>query len=543
MKEPEFSAADLQQMVQLGLTEDQVRRQLDCFSKPHSPIRLNRPCTLGDGIIKIGPPELEKYLQLQAQAAAVDRFLKFVPASGAASRMFQVLQIFYDSYGENLEEISQRAASGDAIARDSLQFLAALRSYPFYPDLAAVMARDGLSLEAVLEQGQFKTVLEYLLTDRGLNYASLPKGLLKFHCYLNGCRTPFEEHLCEVAHYLGGRGHPCRVHFTVSPEHEERCCRLLQEVKPAYEEKFQLAFEIGFSCQSRSTDTIAVDADNRPWRDKNGHLLFRAAGHGALLKNLGDLQGDLVYIKNIDNVAPDHLKEPTYHWNKILGGYLVALQQDVHHWLRLMRNRVADDVLTEGEDYCRSRLFITLPDSCQSWSAREKQAYLVKKLGRPIRVCGMVPNTGEPGGGPFWVEGPDRTLSLQIVEKAQVDFSDSRQEAIWRAATHFNPVELVCGLRDEAGHAFDLGQYVDQEAGLISEKSKDGKVLKALELPGLWNGAMADWITVFVEVPGVTFDPVKSVVDLLRPEHQPQHQEARVGAKGLPRQDSSPAPG
>lgn len=324
-----------------------------------------------------------------------------------------------------------------------------------------------------------------------------------------------------MAHFLGELGGTCRIHFTVSPEHEERCRRLLQEIKLAYEEKLQVSFEIGFSCQSRSTDTIAVDADNRPFRDKNDRLLFRPAGHGALLKNLGDLKGDLVYLKNIDNVAPDHLKEPTYYWNKILGGYLVALQQSVHQWLRLLRNRFSDDMLKEAEDFCRSRLFITLPDSYQSWSTQEKRVYLLKKLRRPIRVCGMVPNAGEPGGGPFWVEGPDKTLSLQIVEKAQVDFTDPGQEAIWRAATHFNPVHLVCALRDEAGQPFDLRQYVDQDACFISEKSKDGKVLKVLELPGLWNGAMADWITVFVDVPGVTFDPVKTVADLLRPGHQP----------------------
>ena len=523
MKNLEFSAADLQQMSRLGLNEAQVRRQIEIFRKPRTYIRLKRPCTLGDGIVQIGSPEMENCLQLQGQAAAAERFCKFVPASGAATRMFQVLHQIYDSYGDNLEEIARQAANGDATAQDFLQFIEGIRFFPFYSDLSAVMARDGLSLDAVLEQGQVKILLQYLLTDRGLSYASLPKGLLKFHCYLNGCRTSFEEHLCEAAHYLGDRSGTCRVHFTVSPEHEERCCRLLQEVKPAYEEKFQVSFEIGFSCQSRSTDTIAVDADNRPFRDKNGRLLFRPAGHGALLKNLGDLQGDLVYIKNIDNVAPDHLKEPTYYWNKILGGYLVALQQSVHHWLRLMRNRVSDDVLKEAEDYCRSRLFITLPDSYQSWSTQEKQAYLVKKLRRPIRVCGMVPNAGEPGGGPVWVEGPDQTLSLQIVEKAQVDFTDPGQDAIWRAATHFNPVHLVCALRDEEGRPFALQQYVDQDAYFISAKSKDGQILKALELPGLWNGAMADWITVFVEVPGATFSPVKTVADFLKPEHQPGH--------------------
>jgi len=525
MKDLEFSAADLQQMRQLGLNEAQVRRQIATFQTPQTFIRLNRPCTLGDGVVQLGPPELTTYLRLQAQAVAAGRFLKFVPASGAASRMFQVLYKIYESYGDDLEEVSRRAAGGDAIARDFLLFLESFRFFPFYDDLKEIMARDGLSLDAVIEQGRFQLVLQYLLTERGLNYSTLPKGLLKFHCYLNGCRTPFEEHLWEVAHFLGEPGGTCRIHFTVSPEHEERCHRLLQEVKPAYEEEFQLSFEIGFSCQSRSTDTIAVDADNRPFRDKNGCLLFRPAGHGALLKNLEDVKGDLVYIKNIDNVAPDHLKEATYYWNKILGGYLVALQQDVHQWLRVLQESVSDDWLREAEEFCAKRVFIILPDAYRLWSTAGKRNYLLKKLHRPIRVCGMVPNAGEPGGGPFWVEGPDQTLSLQIVEKAQVNFSDPGQEAIWRAATHFNPVHLVCALRDEEGKPFDLQQYVDQDACLISEKSKDGKVLKALELPGLWNGAMSDWTTIFVEVPGTTFGPVKTIADLLRPEHQTKNRE------------------
>jgi hypothetical protein len=521
LKDLELSTADLQQMRQMGLTEAQVCRQIGCLLKPRPFIRLQRPCTLGDGIGKISPPEMEKYLQLQAQAAAGGRFCKFVPASGAASRMFQVLQQIYDSYGDNPEEISRRAANGEALAREFLQFLEALRLFPFYSDLAAVMARDGLSLDAVIEQGQFKILLQYLLTDRGLGYTSLPKGLLKFHCYPNGCRTSFEEHLCEAANYLGERGSTCLVHFSVSPEHEQRFKQLVQEIRPLYEKQFGVRYEIEFSCQTRNTDAMAVGADNKPFRDQNGRLLFRPGGHGALLQNLGDLKGDLVYIKNIDNVAPDHLQGPTFYWNKILGGYLVALQQDIHHWLRLLQDRSSEDLSREVEEFCRDRLFFTLPDAYQFKVAQDKWTYLLKKLRRPIRVCGMVPNTGEPGGGPFWVAGPDKTLSRQIVEKAQVDLSDPGQVAIWQAATYFNPVNLVCALRDEAGQPFDLRQYVDQDAFIISEKSKDGKVLRALELPGLWNGAMADWITVFMEVPGVTFSPVKTVTDFLRPEHQP----------------------
>lgn len=513
--------ADRREMDRLGITADQVRRQIAHFLRPSACIRLARPCTLEDGIVRIKQPEREIYLHLHAQAAAAGRFCKFVPASGAATRMFQVLHQAYDAYGD-LEDIKQRAANGEATAEAFLRLLAGISRFPFYADLKEVMARDGLSVETVLAQGQVTLLLQYLLTGRGLNYASLPKGLLKFHCYPSGCRTAFEEHLVEAAHDLCAQGGTCRVHFTISPEHEQRFNRLVQEVKPLYEKQFGVRYEIEFSFQNRNTDTLAVDADNRPFRDPQGNLLFRPGGHGALLPNLCDLKGDLVFIKNIDNVAPDHRKEPVLYWHKVLAGYLVHLQQRVHHWLRVLQAPVLGDQLEKVEEFCCSRLFITLPDAYPAWSVPERQAYLRGKLRRPLRVCGMVPNTGEPGGGPFWVAGPDKSLSLQIVEQAQVDFSDPGQEAVWRAATHFNPVNLVCALRDEEGHPFDLPQYVDQDACFIAEKFQDGRILKALELPGLWNGAMADWITVFVEVPLSTFNPVKTIADLLRPEHQPE---------------------
>jgi hypothetical protein len=415
-----------------------------------------------------------------------------------------------------------RQSGGEAAAEVFLRLLAAIRVLPFYDDLQEVMARDGFSLEAVIAQGQVNLLLEYLLTERGIHYASRPKGLLKFHCYPSGCRTSFEEHLCEAARYLCAAGGSCRIHFTISPEHEQEFTQHLREVIPGYEKHFGVRYEIEFSFQRPSTNTLAVDADNRPFRDPEGNLLFRPGGHGALLPNLSDLQGDLVFIRNIDNVAPDYRKEPALYWNKILGGYLVHLQQGAHHWLRVLRTPVSEDQLKEAEEFCRQKLFIALPQAHSSRSVPDRQAYLLSKLRRPLRVCAMVPNTGEPGGGPFWVEGPDGSLSMQIVEKAQVDFADPGQKAAWRAATHFNPVNLVCALQDEEGRPFELPQYVDQDACFISEKSKDGRVLKALELPGLWNGAMADWITVFVEVPGSTFNPVKSVADFLRPEHQPE---------------------
>lgn len=516
----EFTEADRQQIASLGISEDQVRQQIAIFQQPSFFLTLARPCTLGDGIRLIAADEMDKYLKLHHEAAGPGRFSKFVPASGAATRMFQVLHQVYQAYEQDMTAIHHKAQEGDATARDFLWFLENFQAFPFYFDLKEVMVQEGHDLDDLLRAGRFKLILEYLLDDRGLNYGALPKGLLKFHCYFTGCRTPVEEHLIEAAHYVKDRHGVCRLHFTISPEHESRFRKLLEEVIPRYEQEYQAMYEIDFSHQKRRTDTIAVDHENRPSRDAHGRLLFRPGGHGALLENLYDLKADLVYIKNIDNIAPDHLKEPTFLWNRVLGGYLVYLQNKVHDHLRRLRRSGEPADVQEAMAFCRDVLALNSPEDIGSWSLTAQRDHLFQKLHRPIRVCGMVPNVGEPGGGPFWVEGPDQTLSLQIVEKAQVNFSDPGQEAIWRAATHFNPVHLVCALRDEESKPFDLPQYVDQDACFISEKSKDGKVLKALELPGLWNGAMANWITVFVEVPGVTFDPVKTVADLLRPEHQ-----------------------
>ena len=523
MNRSEFTEAERQQIASLGISEDQVRWQIAIVQQPSFFLTLARPCTPGDGIRLIAPDEMDKYLKLHQEAAGAGRFSKFVPASGAATRMFQVLHQVYQADDQDMAAINRQAQEGDATARDFLWFLDNFPAFPFYSDLKEVMAQEGHDLDDLLRAGRFKLILEYLLDDRGLNYGALPKGLLKFHCYFTGCRTPVEEHLVEAAHYVKDRHGVCRLHFTISPEHESGFRKLLAEVIPRYEEEYQAVYEIGFSHQKRRTDTIAVDLENRPFRDAHGRLVFRPGGHGALLENLHDLKADLVYIKNIDNIASDHLKEPTFLWNPVLGGYLVDLQNLVHDHLRRLRRGEDPADIQAALSFCREVLGLTPPVGFGSFSPAAQRDYLFQKLHRPLRVCGMVPNMGEPGGGPFWVEGPEKTLSLQIVEKAQVDLADPRQSAIWRVATHFNPVHLVCALRDEAGHLFDLQQYVDQDACFISEKSQDGKVLKALELPGLWNGAMADWITVFVEVPGVTFAPVKTVADFLRPEHQPGH--------------------
>ncbi len=523
MNELRFSDADRAQLNGLGISEVQVQEHLQLFATTSCFLTLSRPARVDDGIRQIPPERFSHFLQLHDKASAKGRFQKFVPASGAASRMFQsLLQIYYIPQYLECDELYLRVEQGVAIAADFLRFVDSIRCFPFRDDLELCMSRDGMTLRQLMHFGQFRLLLDYLLTMRGLNYATLPKGLIKFHRYPSECRTAFEEHLVESMHYVLNGDRVCNLHFTVSPEHDARFRDLMNELSPVHAERYGVRYEVGFSHQSRSTDTIAVDMRNRPFRDLQGRLHFRPGGHGALLKNLNRLGGDLVYIKNIDNLVPDRLKHETAHWKKILGGYLIELQEKVHSLLRRMEAGRTDEILKEGEDCARHELLIGLPPDYSSWAREGRYAFLQNKLNRPIRVCGVVPNEGEPGGAPFWVRGRDGLLSLQIVEKAQVDMSSPEQRRIWTSSSHFNPVDLVCGLRDYKGAPFDLDKHVDHKAVFITKKSKDGKELKALELPGLWNGSMADWITVFVEVPRITFNPVKTVFDLLRPEHLPE---------------------
>jgi len=383
------------------------------------------------------------------------------------------------------------------------------------------MAADGLDLELLIEKGEFKEILDYLLTAKGLNYAERPKGLLKFHRYQEGSRTAFAEHLVEAANYAKGSGGKSRLHFTVSPEHQTGFRELLTEISDEFAKEYGVRFAVDFSEQEKATDTIAVDLDNRPFREADGTLLFRPGGHGALLENLNRLAADIIFIKNIDNVVPDRLKDETFLWKKVLCGHLLKVQKKIFSYLEMLGEKpVPVKLVDEILHFIKLELAIQPPVDFDLRSDSEKCNFLMGILNRPIRVCGMVKNEGEPGGGPFWVADRDGSLSLQIVEGAQIDPAASGQQKVLQAATHFNPVDLVCGVRDWQGKPFDLKKYVDPEAVFIAQKSKDGRELKALELPGIWNGAMAYWNTIFVEVPLITFNPVKSVNDLLRAEHQ-----------------------
>lgn len=515
-----FRPDDLQDLALRGITPETILSQIETFTRGLPFITLQQPCTVGDGITVLSAAELERYGASHAHAAALGRVMKFVPASGAASRMFELfLSVAERTAALSEEQIATAARAGDREYQAVQQFVSNLKLFAFFDDLRSVMATDGFEIVNLISKQHCKAILQYLLTTKGLNYANLPKAMLKFHRYSDHARTPLEEHLVEALAYTQDRNRVAYVHFTVSPEHLPLIQSYLDRVRSRYEQDGR-RFAVTFSAQKPSTDTIAVDLENAPFHT-DGKLVFRPGGHGALLVNLQDLQGDVVFIKNIDNVAPDRLKAETYRYKRALGGYLIELQERIFRYLHSLGQEPSTErEVAEVAEFLRKELYIALPDRFRHASLEEQRTFLIDKLNRPLRVCGVVKNTSEPGGGPFWVAHADGEVSAQIVEASQINSQSPPQQEIWASASHFNPVDLVCGVRDYLGRPFDLTRFVDPETGFIARKSKDGRELKALELPGLWNGAMSKWNTVFVEVPLATFTPVKTVLDLLRPEHR-----------------------
>lgn len=493
-----------------GISEQQIAEQLACFEKGFPYLKLFAAASIENrGIMLAGEEAKKTYLAAwDAYKEGDKKIVKFVPASGAASRMFknmfEFLGAYYDVPTTDFEK----------------KFFSNIKKFAFYADLdSACVKNNGKGIDDLISDGNYKTVVSNLLESAGLNYGSLPKGLLKFHKYEDGVRTPLEEHLVEGALYVAGKSGEVNVHFTVSTEHRELFAKLVDEKVAKYAAKYGVKYNISFSEQKPSTDTIAADMDNKPFRD-NGKLLFRPGGHGALIENLNDLDADIVFIKNIDNVVPDRLKADTVTYKKLLAGVLVTLQKQAFEYLQLLdsghyRHDELENIIrfVQQQLHCRKEDIKDMEDA-------DLVIYLRKKLNRPMRVCGMVKNVGEPGGGPFLAYNPDGTVSLQILESSQIDMNDPEKKAMFEKGTHFNPVDLVCAIRDYKGNKFNLLNYVDKATGFISYKSKGGKELKALELPGLWNGSMSDWNTVFVEVPLSTFNPVKTVNDLLREQHQ-----------------------
>ncbi|MBR2239719.1 MAG: DUF4301 family protein [Prevotella sp.] len=494
---------DLKQIAQRGISEEQIKTQLHQFETGFPFLKLEAAAAVGRGIVAPTEAERKQYVSAWEQyKAAGRRIVKFVPASGAASRMFKNMFAFVD-------------APYDVPTTDfEKKYFDEIEKFAFYDALdAACQKNEGKGIKALMAEGNYKAVAANMLRKEGLNYGQLPKGMLLFHKYAEGARTPMEEHLVEGALYAASNGE-AHVHFTVSHDHLEFFKQKVAEKADGFAQKYGIKYDITFSEQKPSTDTLAANTDNTPFREDDGSLLFRPGGHGALIENLNEIEADVVFIKNIDNVVPDRLKPETVEWKQVIAGVLVTLQQKAFDYLRILDHGATDAQLQEIAQFVKDCLCVDPKDNVVD------AGYLRSKLDRPMRVCGVVKNVGEPGGGPFLTYNQDGTVSLQILESSQIDTNNEEYMKMFTQGTHFNPVDLVCAVKDYLGKPYHLPDFVDKTTGFISSKSKGGKELKALELPGLWNGAMSDWSTVFVEVPLGTFNPVKTVNDLLRPQHQ-----------------------
>lgn len=508
---------DNQQLAKKGISLLQIEKQLGSFAQGFPYLKLESAASIHQGIISTEPDDnasvnesLKKYIDIWERYLQGEKVLvKFVPASGAASRMFKDLFEFLDApYQEPTTAFEK-------------EFFARIESFAFFAELNKVcIDNNQKDISTLMQEGAYKAVVANLLNADGLYYGALPKGLLSFHSYGDQVRTPLEEHLVEGALYATGNSRQTNIHFTVSSEHRPLFERLVQDKIESYQSDYKVQYNISFSEQKESTDTLAVNADNTPFRNEDGSLLFRPGGHGALIENLNELDADIVFVKNVDNVVPDRLKDDTVYYKKLIAGVLVDLQAKSFAYLRMLDGgNYTSDNLKQMLTFLEKELCCIHPSASQMKEA-ELVLYLKEKLNRPMRVCGMVKNVGEPGGGPFLVHNSDGSISLQILESSQIDMNNTASKSMFEKGTHFNPVDLVCSLRDYHGDKFDLANYTDPSTGFISHKSKNGKALKALELPGLWNGAMSNWNTIFVEIPLTTFNPVKTVNDLLRVQHQ-----------------------
>lgn len=504
-----FTSEDLDLLKRKQISQSQIETQLNCFKTGFPFLPIVQAASAQKGILCMSEAVENDYLTAWDNYRKTDKTItKFVPASGAASRMFKDLFSFIDA-GYDVPETDFEK-----------HFFAQISQFAFYNALNEVCVNlYKKDIPTLISENKHKFIVKALLLPEGLNYGNLPKGLLLFHRYPDGSRTPVEEHLTEGALYAADKNEEVRIHFTVSPEHLPLFEKLIAEKKSSYENRLNTKFDVSYSIQKPSTDTIAADMDNQPFRDDDGSLLFRPGGHGALIENLNDIDSDVIFIKNIDNVVPDKLKENESKYKKLLAGVLINLQQRAYGYVDLLKSgKYSTKDLEEIASFSEKELCTA---SNNDFSTDKAYAdYLLAKLDRPFRVCGMVKNEGEPGGGPFITINPDGTASLQILESSQIDKNDEKAVSAFKNGSHFNPVDLVCGVKDYKGEKYDLTKYVDKNTGFISQKSKSGKELKALELPGLWNGAMSDWNTIFVEVPISTFNPVKTVNDLLRTEHQ-----------------------
>lgn len=502
-----LSPTDILTLQKAGITTTKAEQQIQQLKEGLPTLKVEAAATVPSHILRLSTQEQDEMIALFDRTLMEGQLqvAKFVPASGAASRMFKALLAWVDN--DNLNDND----NGNGNLPDEVdRVVGNLQRFAFYDELNALCLKEtGEDIDALKAHHRERDILRMMLLPEGLNLSNQPKGVLPFHRDEEGTRTPVAEHIVEALAYAAAEGKKPQLHFTISPEHEALFAQTIRDAKNHEQ------VEISHSFQKASTNTLALDAEGNLFRTEQGELLLRPGGHGALIENLSELDADIVFVKNIDNVVPDHLKAPTIHYKKVLGGLLVSLRQRCFQWLtRLAQESLSESLLQEAEHFVRQELHIGFTTAS---TLSERKAFLQTILNRPIRVCGMVKNEGEPGGGPFLVKNDDGTTSLQILESVQI-----ADKSLMTTATHFNPVDLVCSITDAEGRHYNLTDFVDKNAGFISEKSQGGKTLRALELPGLWNGAMSCWNTVMVEVPTETFAPVKTLSDLLRPQHQPQ---------------------
>ena len=493
-----FTKKDIAQIHAQGLSLEQIKAQLRMFNNGVPHITLAKPATVSDGIQRLNKTQQEDCIRAFERIKSNKKIYKFVPASGAASRMFKFLHLFLESDTPPKQLETYLSENPEATLLHT--FVKGFTKFPFHKNIEVPKTTDAL-----------KTHLKTLLFTK--QFSELPKALIPFHKMGAHTQTAFEAQLLEASLYAQNQGEAL-LHFTISYTHLKAFEEALNACKKRIFKDTGVNFKVQFSFQEPNTDTLAVTPENMPFRDSTGALVFRPAGHGALLQNLNTIEADWVFIKNIDNVSMPEDAQAQAYYKKILGGFMASCEQQIHQVLRAIKENqpIPSNIDTNFRDFCAQTLAIHLPENKAQW---------LTLLNKPIRVCGVVKNEGAPGGGPFWVEGPKQE-TLQIVEGAQVNTANSKQKEIWQAATHFNPVDLVCGLTNFEGKPFNLTKYCDLNQSFISNKSMMGQPLKALELPGLWNGSMAHWLTVFVEVPAFTFNPVKTVNDLLNPAHQPK---------------------
>lgn len=512
-----YTKEDLKSFKQRGVKTEQIERQLDNFKKGFSHVNLSAPATIGNGITQIAAEDEKRLIDEYDTFAAKAEILKMVPASGSATRMFKDLFSFIENYSGSEEEFLEFVQHKDS--GTMYDFFSKIDQLPFYNRLSAAMWNAGKDIQKEIEKRNYIEILNYILTDKGLNYGNTPKGLIDFHIYRDFVRTAFDEHIVEGALYASN-GKTSKLHFTVSEQYMPLFKDRLKKITKVFEKMFNIKYEVTFSIQKPSTDTVSITAEGELLKDENGKIVFRPGGHGALIYNLDELKADIIFIKNIDNVIPDRAKNDTIKYKKLLAGTLLELQKKIFGYLELLDKKPTAEQLDEITDFANRHIGYKEAEEKTFKDTKARIKYLHKLLNHPIRVCGMVKNEGEPGGGPFWVKNTDGSSRLMIVEAAQINLKDKEQKKIFEQSTHFNPVDLVCGVMNYKGKKFDLEQFIAADQGFITDKSYKGKDIKVQELPGLWNGAMANWTTVFVEVPLTTFTPVKTVFDLFRFEHR-----------------------